>query len=254
MSEWSDIRCDYCNDEGFWTVDAWKTLATDEDDGEEGSVIAYIDDLTARVIYIDPIARLDEYAQEIIKQKCEEIEKNNKVFVSESMGYLQVFFKTDAGTLTADFENKDDVGTDNVYVGIRPKCYSDDYIDLVGVRVETDKESFKGYKSMEHEIRLYGFDDVSIEDPTWSSWISDKSIKEALETYHQDRIDPNGKIGDFWVDCIPDVGENEGGYFVMIYDDFDKNHQIDSFCIHPEDLKHNSSVLFWIKNYLGLEV
>lgn len=70
MSMWSDIRCDYLDEENyFWTVDAWIT----DDDNEEGKVIAHIDDLTGRVVYNDPLARIDEYAQEIIKNKVKEI-------------------------------------------------------------------------------------------------------------------------------------------------------------------------------------
>ena len=64
MSKWAEIRCDYCDDDGFWSVDAWRT-----DNGNEmGNVIAYIDSLTGRVIYTEPLARVDEYAQEVIKE------------------------------------------------------------------------------------------------------------------------------------------------------------------------------------------
>ena len=71
-SKWSEIRCDYlCEDpdDRFWRVDAWKTF----DDWEEGVVIAYVDDLTARVVYADPEAREDEYAQAVISGKVNEI-------------------------------------------------------------------------------------------------------------------------------------------------------------------------------------
>lgn len=65
MSKWSEIRCDFINeDDGFWRVDAWLT----DDDNEEGEVIAYISDENPDiVIYHDNEARVDEYAQEIIK-------------------------------------------------------------------------------------------------------------------------------------------------------------------------------------------
>ena len=75
---WGEIRCDYLcedRDDRFWRVDAWKT----GDDNEEGKVIAYIDDLTFRVLYIDPVARTDEYAQEVIRDKIEELREEKPV-------------------------------------------------------------------------------------------------------------------------------------------------------------------------------
>lgn len=75
---WSEIRCDYLcedRDDRFWRVDAWKT----DDDNEEGKVIAYIDDLTLRVLYIDPVARTDEYAQEVIRDRIEELREEKSV-------------------------------------------------------------------------------------------------------------------------------------------------------------------------------
>lgn len=68
-SKWTEIRCNYMDDDNFWSVDAWQT----SDDNEEGKVIAIIDDCTGRVYYIDPSARIDDYAQEIISEKREEI-------------------------------------------------------------------------------------------------------------------------------------------------------------------------------------
>ena len=70
-SKWSEIRCDYYNEEDkVWTVDAWVT----DDDGEEGKVIAYIDAIKhGRVIYVDLLARVDAYAQEVIQEKLKEI-------------------------------------------------------------------------------------------------------------------------------------------------------------------------------------
>lgn len=66
---WSEIKCDYYNGEGFWTVDAWVT----DDENEEGKVIAVIDDISGNVYYIDATARYDAYAQEIIQDKVSEI-------------------------------------------------------------------------------------------------------------------------------------------------------------------------------------
>lgn len=63
-SKWSEIRSDFIDeDDGFLRIDAWEM----DDDAEEGKVIAYVDTLSGRVIYIDPGARTDLYAQEEIE-------------------------------------------------------------------------------------------------------------------------------------------------------------------------------------------
>lgn len=77
--KWMEIKCDYiCEDPNdmFWRVDAWETA----DDWEEGKVIAYIDDLTGRVVYADPDAQWDEYAQEVIKKKQAELRARGFAF------------------------------------------------------------------------------------------------------------------------------------------------------------------------------
>ncbi len=76
---WSEIRSEFINEEGFLCIDAWKT-ANDE---EEGKVIAYIDTLGGRVIYVDPMARIDENAQEIILAKSREYQKEHPFNVDE---------------------------------------------------------------------------------------------------------------------------------------------------------------------------
>ena len=250
---WSDIRCDYCNDEGFWTVDAWKTPATDKDDGEEGSVIAYIDNLTARVIYIDPIARLDEYAQEVIKDKIKDIENNNRLFIKDEQGTMTMYFKTEAGPLVVQAEKAEDVGTNNVYVGLKPKDFGDDYVDLVGIRVKTD--DFDELMSQKYELKLYAFDNPRTEDPTWPSSVGDLQLARALSqlSYAEKEEIVHGHYGIYWVYTCPDVGENKGGYYVEIYYDEDRNNIADYFCIRPEELKENPNISFWIKKYLGLE-
>ena len=80
-THYSEIRCDYIDEEDcFWRVDAWKT----DDNDEEGSVIAYVDNITARVLYIDPIARLDPYAQDVINAKLDEIGLRIKAGTAET--------------------------------------------------------------------------------------------------------------------------------------------------------------------------
>lgn len=69
--QWAEIRCDYLDEENqFWSVDAWEYPFDHDGDGK---TIAYIDDLSGRVIYTDPIARIDKDAQEVIQAKIKEV-------------------------------------------------------------------------------------------------------------------------------------------------------------------------------------
>jgi len=114
MRHWGEVKCDYIDeDDLFWRVDAWKSA----DDDEEGKVIAYIDDLTGRVIYTDPIARVDEYVQEIIKEKKKEISCREKgvAFGWKMQPMLQV--KTPYGILRADYDEEE---LQRIYISIQP--------------------------------------------------------------------------------------------------------------------------------------
>ena len=68
MSKWSDIRCDFFDEEEEkYFVDAWKT----DDDNEEGTVIAKLDLANETVEYLDEDAKTDEYAQAVINEFLE---------------------------------------------------------------------------------------------------------------------------------------------------------------------------------------
>jgi len=66
---YKEVRCDHNNDEGFWTVDAWKTT----DNNESGKVVAVIEQNSGNVFYIDPAARHSLLAQEVIRDKIYDI-------------------------------------------------------------------------------------------------------------------------------------------------------------------------------------
>lgn len=64
-SKWSEIRCNYFDEEEKkYIVDAWKTC----DDNEEGLAIAKIDLADKTVVYLDEDAKTDGYAQAIINE------------------------------------------------------------------------------------------------------------------------------------------------------------------------------------------
>ena len=69
MREYAEVKCDYNNDEGFWTVDAWMT----DELNESGKVIAAIEENTGNVFYIEQEARYSKLAQEVINEKVKEI-------------------------------------------------------------------------------------------------------------------------------------------------------------------------------------
>ena len=68
---YAEVRCDYNDGKGFWTVDAWTN--PDPTDDESGAVIAVIHDTTGQVYYTDTRAIYSPLAQEAIKQKVDEI-------------------------------------------------------------------------------------------------------------------------------------------------------------------------------------
>ena len=69
MSKWSDIRCDFFDEEEEkYFMEAWRT----DDDNEESAVIAKLDLANETVEYLDEDAKTDEYAQEVIKEMLEE--------------------------------------------------------------------------------------------------------------------------------------------------------------------------------------
>ena len=72
---WAEVRNDYNNGEGYWTIDAWET----SDPDAEGKVIAVINDKTAEVYYIDSCARYSPKAQEAINERIEAVKMENRV-------------------------------------------------------------------------------------------------------------------------------------------------------------------------------
>ena len=84
---YSEVCCDYINDENFWCVDAWKT----GDDDEEGKVVAVIHEKYGDVFYIEPEAMFSPKAQEVIKSFVNEIrEREIKRIAEDFMGDINI--------------------------------------------------------------------------------------------------------------------------------------------------------------------
>lgn len=91
---WTEIRNDY-EDDGFRRIDAWKT----GDDNEEGQVIAVVDMMSGRVLYNEPLARVDEFAQKIIQETVQEAKKQHPYGVErlEELLWNIVDYETEEG-------------------------------------------------------------------------------------------------------------------------------------------------------------
>lgn len=68
---YSEVRCDFLNDENFWSVDAWRT----DDDNEEGKTVAVIHERYGDVYYINPDAKNSPKVKEVVNAFVEEIRK-----------------------------------------------------------------------------------------------------------------------------------------------------------------------------------
>ena len=168
QSHWSEIRCDYMDEETmFWTVDAWKT----PDDAESGEVIARIDDLTGRVIYNEPLARVDKYAQEIINDKLAHLDCPLKIVKKPAC--IDIHMPARHGTITASFEpdTMSGAGYDAVYLGMEPRQDPYVYFDLAAVRSHHDEDI----------VDILTWSDINDEDYTSLSPISGSEIKDLID-------------------------------------------------------------------------
>lgn len=137
-TKWSEIRIEYMDEEdGFWRVDAWQT----DDDSEEGKVIALIDDLTGRVIYLEPLARMDEMAQEVIAEKVRQLDDGITI-KKTGAGHIGIEVKTKAGVLWADVETAEYMGAefDAIYTGIKLGKH-ESVVDLTATKVDENTVS-----------------------------------------------------------------------------------------------------------------
>lgn len=166
--QWMEIRCTHLDTEtNFWSVDARKT----ESDEEEGRVIAYIDDFTGRVIYTEPLARVDSYAQEVIREKIRSL--GPVLRLERKPGALEVQMPTYNGqTFCVEFEPAaiSGSGYDAIYIGA---LHSNDpyvYSDLIAAKAD------------EKELRLYVWDDPMDEDWQYRYSISQDAINELIES------------------------------------------------------------------------
>lgn len=109
---WSEIKAYFIdsNDECM-RIDAWKT----DNDAEPGETIAYVDTLSGRVIYANPLAGTDPYAQEVIQEVSEAYKKVHPYGVTELENMLRgvINYEIDELDLSAAQNNLKDMGFSN---------------------------------------------------------------------------------------------------------------------------------------------
>ena len=84
-SKWAEIRSNFTDEDGTVFIDGYLTL--DEDEG--GSVIAKVKS-NGEVEYIDRMAKIDAYAQEVIKEVLDEQEAEKMVVQAKKDAIITV--------------------------------------------------------------------------------------------------------------------------------------------------------------------
>ena len=97
-------------------------------------------------------------------------DKINDVFKNEKFSndiITQLALKTDKGLFVADYETKDEVGYDAMYLAIQPND-TDEYIDIARVKAD------------DNGLELMSFFDLKTENPDRTVEYSDIEIKEIV--------------------------------------------------------------------------
>lgn len=104
MMDYAEVRCDFLDDyTHFWSVDVYES-DIDHWSGEEcpGRVIAYIDDYSGRVIYLEEDAKDVNAVQEVIFEKTKECKEAHPYSVEDLEMLLQGVVDFEAGEDPAD--------------------------------------------------------------------------------------------------------------------------------------------------------
>ena len=122
-SKWDEIKCNYMND-FFRCVNARKKGIDKEE------TIAYIDDLTGRVVYADPSARSDDYAQEVIQNVLSELK--SPLRITKTGEYIDITVPTMLGNMTVTLEpdGMTGNGNDKAFIGFETSGHAEKYYDL----------------------------------------------------------------------------------------------------------------------------
>ena len=140
---WQTIICDRIEN-GFWYVEACGPNSKE--------TVAYIDDITGRVLYHHPLAAEDGAVRLAVDARLAKLGRT--VTCERKPGCIDISLQTGHGGLTASIEPKEMSGAeyDAVYIGLEDTAGS--FIDLQSVHVREDG------------LHLYMWGDVWSEDPS----------------------------------------------------------------------------------------
>lgn len=113
LSRWCKTALTLDTVERLWRIDAWETGGA-----EEPKAVAYIDDLTARVIYVSDDAKGDRTIEKMIETAKEKIKRNKTAVSIDKNGRPILLLRTPSCTMRADIETEEQVGYDAIYTGI----------------------------------------------------------------------------------------------------------------------------------------
>ena len=163
-----EFKCNELDADKFWRIDAWRPDRPDKD----AAVVAYIDDLTGRVVYTDPVFKDEPKLAAIINEKVKEIKEKKVLVAVNSAGAPTLKMKTALGVLTADPDEMDQY---NMYIGIEFRDDPELYTDLLAVKVKETPDD-KG-------LHLYVWSDIFNEDWQFDYDITGDDIDELVKQY-----------------------------------------------------------------------
>ena len=174
---YAEVRCDYNNGEGFWTVDAW----TDPDPtaDENGSVVAVIHDTTGQVYYTDPCARYSPLAQEVIAEKVASIRKGDGKLPQEAIPSLNTLYEITKEYIRSNQGTKGYIPTQNLQLDtIYGYAFVNTDIHVVEVRVhalrvkDNDIQIFYDCDTCENKTITYKHEDFIDDNASWVSFMN----------------------------------------------------------------------------------
>lgn len=163
-----EFKCNELDADKFWRIDVWMPDRPDKD----AAVVAYIDDLTGRVVYTDPVFKDEPKLAAIINEKVREIKEKKVLVAVNSAGVPTLRLKTALGTITADPDEMDQY---NMYIGIEFNNDPELYTDLLSVKAEETAD--------DKNLHLYVWNDIFNEDYQNEYEITGEDVKKLEEQF-----------------------------------------------------------------------
>ena len=152
ISHWVKVACEQKIGD-FWRVDAWKTF-----DDKNPAAVAFIDDLTGRVIFVDPAASTDKAAQAVISARVRSLEAT--LAIAKKVDHIEVSMHGKHGSLIADLEPDEmsEAGDDRIYIGFVPDESPSACFDLLGAAAKEDSIGLRVWSDVFSDVSQHSFD------------------------------------------------------------------------------------------------